>query len=60
MAAFVKGDEDFVHGRLVQKSYVRPNRIFTADAAIILRTVGKLSEVKVAEVVGEVVRIIAH
>lgn len=52
--------EDFSDGRLPQESYARPNRLFTADATIILRTAGKLSEAKVAEVVAEVVRIVSE
>ena len=41
------------------KSNVRPNRFFTADANIILRMAGKLSAVRVEEVVAEIIRIIS-
>lgn len=49
---------DFASGSLPHESNIRPNRLFTADAAIILRTAGKLSATKVDEVVSAIVRII--
>jgi len=49
---------DFVAGSLSQDSNVRPNRLFTADATIILRTAGKLNEEKMGEVVDEIVQIV--
>jgi mRNA interferase MazF len=51
--------EDFDDGRLPHDSYIRPNRLFTADATIILRTAGRLSAKKVEEVVVEITRIIS-
>ena len=51
---------DFLAGGLPRQSYVRPNRLFTADPAIILRTAGQLTEEKMQEVVTEIVRIIAN
>ena len=49
---------DFVAGGLPLESNVRPNRLFTADSTIILRTAGKLSKAKMGEVVDEIVKII--
>jgi mRNA interferase MazF len=58
-SAIAISNEDFEHGRLPQESNARPTRLFTADASIILRTAGKLSEAKIAEVVAEITRIIS-
>jgi mRNA interferase MazF len=49
---------DFTIGGLPQDSNVRPNRLFSAEASIILRTAGKLTPEKVDEVVAEIVRIV--
>ena len=43
---------DFTKGKLRQDSNIRPNRLFTADSAIILYLAGKLSNEKMAEVLG--------
>ncbi|MCA9994238.1 MAG: type II toxin-antitoxin system PemK/MazF family toxin [Anaerolineales bacterium] len=51
---------DFEFGGLPKASNVRPNRLFTADANIILRSVGKLSAEKVDQVVTEIVRLITR
>ncbi|MFZ0548161.1 MAG: type II toxin-antitoxin system PemK/MazF family toxin [Candidatus Promineifilaceae bacterium] len=53
-------EKDFVKGRLPHDSNVRPNRLFTADANIVLRTAGRLSQEKIEEVVKEVVRIVSN
>jgi len=49
---------DFVAGSLPRDSNVRPNRLFTADSAIILRTAGKLTQRKMDEVIAEIIRIV--
>lgn len=49
---------DFTTGGLPHDSNVRPNRLFTAEASIILRTAGKLTPEKVDGVVAEIVRIV--
>lgn len=51
-------DADFTTGKLSQPSNVRPNRIFTADTAIILYKIGSLNQTKFDEVVAKVVEII--
>lgn len=51
-------DIDFVSGGLNQSSRIRPNRLFTADAGIIVYRAGHVSEVKLNEVVGRLIGII--
>jgi mRNA interferase MazF len=53
-------EKDFANGRLPHDSNVRPNRLFTADANIILRTAGRLSSEKIDEVITELVHIISN
>lgn len=38
---------DFAKGKLPQASYVRPDKLFTADSSIIRKTVGRLTEAKI-------------
>ncbi len=49
---------DFTTGGLPQASNVRPNRLFTAEDSIILRTAGRLTAEKVDAVVAEIIRIV--
>ncbi len=49
---------DFASGGLPQASNVRPNRLFTAESSIIVRTAGQLTQEKTDAVVAEIVRII--
>lgn len=51
-------DSDFADGSLPLHSHVRPNRLFTADSRIILRSVGHLTDGKMREVVEVIVDII--
>jgi mRNA interferase MazF len=51
-------NEDFISGGLRQSSRVRPNRLFTADTAIILYQVGRISQAKLQETVGRVIAIL--
>jgi mRNA interferase MazF len=51
-------DVDFVAGGLNQNSRIRPNRLFTADAGIIVYRAGRVSEVKLHEVVDRLIVII--
>ncbi|MCZ7669983.1 MAG: type II toxin-antitoxin system PemK/MazF family toxin [Chloroflexi bacterium] len=53
-------ETDFEYGSLPKESNVRANRLFTADASLILRTAGKLSAAKIDEVITEIVRIISE
>lgn len=52
-------DSDFASGGLRQEGNVRPNRIFTADSAIILYRAGELSSQKVHEVITRIIEIIS-
>ena len=56
--AILLTNRDFVSGGLSRQSNIRPNRLFTADSRIILRSVGKLSDDKMKEVVDAIVKII--
>jgi mRNA interferase MazF len=58
-SAIVVSEDDFEVGRLPQESNVRPNRLFTADATLILRTAGKLKATKVEEVITKIIQIIS-
>ena len=49
---------DFVSGGLNQSSRIRPNRLFTADAGIIVYRAGHVSESKLNEVVDRLIVII--
>jgi mRNA interferase MazF len=50
--------QDFVEGGLPLDSNVRPNRLFTANEQIILKTVGRLSHEAMNDVVNEVVQLV--
>src|SRR5438132_6005650 len=50
---------DFERGRLPLDSNIRPNRLFTADANIILRKTGRLKSDKIRTVVAEIVKIVS-
>ncbi|MBI2146156.1 type II toxin-antitoxin system PemK/MazF family toxin [Candidatus Woesearchaeota archaeon] len=50
-------NNDFKEGNLHVASMVRPNRIFTADKAIISYSAGKLKEKKIKEIENILVRI---
>lgn len=50
---------DFASGSLPQDSNVRPNRLFTADANIILYRAGILTSSKVQEVVAKIIQIVS-
>lgn len=52
--------KDFISGALPHDSNIRPNRLFTANADIILRTAGRLSTERIDEVVAEIVRIVSN
>ncbi len=51
-------DGDFISGGLNQSSRVRPNRLFTADAGIIVYRAGHVSAVKLNEIVERVIAIV--
>jgi len=49
---------DFSSGGLNQSSRVRPNRLFTADEAIVVCRAGHISEAKLDEVIGRLITIL--
>jgi len=53
-------NEDFQKGNLINDvSYIRPNRIFTADKKIIVRSTGILQESKTKEVSDIVIKLLS-
>jgi mRNA interferase MazF len=50
--------DDFSEGRLNQSSSLRPNRLFTADSAIILYKAGSVRPRKLDQVVERVIEIL--
>lgn len=50
---------DFTTGGLPQPSNIRPNRLFTADANIVIYRAGVLSQQKVQEVIKKLVQILS-
>lgn len=51
-------EKDFEAGSLKQPSHARPNRLFTAEAQIILYQVGRLKKEKMDEIVKKIVEIV--
>jgi len=49
---------DFASGSLPVDSYIRPNKIFTADKNIILSVAGHLNETKINEVIDSIITIL--
>ncbi|MGA7722547.1 MAG: type II toxin-antitoxin system PemK/MazF family toxin [Ignavibacteriaceae bacterium] len=53
-------DNDFAEGKLKVTSYIRPNRVFTADSKIIVKKKGNISPTKLSEVISKVIEIIKN
>ncbi len=49
---------DFTTGSLPKPSNIRANKLFTADAEIILRTAGRVTENKLQDVINRVVEVV--
>ncbi len=49
---------NFTSGSLQRDSYIRPNRLFTADSELIERSVGTISATKLNEVIRKIIQII--
>jgi mRNA interferase MazF len=49
---------DFKSGSLHQKSFIRPNRLFTADARIVLYRAGEVKRPKIDEVIAKIIEIL--
>jgi mRNA interferase MazF len=57
--ALFLGAHDFVSGGLPIDSFIRPNKIFTADKNIILSVAGHLSENKIRNTLNAIITIIS-
>ena|ERR1051325_7850738 len=54
-------DSDFVEGKLNHPvSYVRPDRLFTAESTLVVRMIGALKPSKMKEILNEVSQIFAE
>lgn len=51
---------DFVNGSLHKSSFIRPNRLFTADERLISKKAGSVDSKKIAEVINKLVEIITQ
>ena len=51
--------DDFGAGGLPVESYIRPNKIFTAEKSLILSVAGRLSEVKIREIIDSIITVIS-
>jgi mRNA interferase MazF len=49
---------DFMSGSIPLDSYIRPNKIFTADKNLILYTTWRLTETKIADVINSIISLI--
>lgn len=54
MYAVLLTNEDLQRGSLITNSYVRPNRIFTADQNIILKSVAQVNNEKMVEIINKI------
>ncbi len=46
--------KDFLKGSLPVISYIRPDKLFTADSSIVIRTVGQLHEDKTTQILSDI------
>jgi len=53
------GAHDFISGNLPIDSFIRPNKIFTADKNIILSVAGRLGEAKIRDVLNSIITIVS-
>ncbi len=51
-------DTDFQTGKLNRNSYIRPNRIFTAEEKIILYRIGQIKQETIDVVINKIIEII--
>ncbi|MGK7886255.1 MAG: type II toxin-antitoxin system PemK/MazF family toxin [Crocosphaera sp.] len=52
-------DTDFQTGKLNRNSYIRPNRIFTAEENIVLYRIGLIKQETIDEVINKIIEIIS-
>jgi len=53
-------NEDFTSGTLSINSFIRPNKIFTADKKLILYKIGHLSNEKIFEIINSIISLLKH
>lgn len=58
--AILLRNQDFMMGALKQESYIRPNRLITADDAIVIRSVGQISTIRMQQVTQKVIEIFSR
>jgi mRNA-degrading endonuclease toxin of MazEF toxin-antitoxin module len=58
--AITLSNDDFASGSLKKDSNIRPNRVFTADAGIILYRIGTLEKKKSDEVTAKIIEIFSQ
>ena len=51
--------DDFVSGTLPVDSFIRPDKLFTADKNLVLSTAGHLSDDKIRDVINSVISILS-
>ena len=53
------GTPDFISGGLPTDSFIRPNKIFTADKNIIISVAGRLVETKILSILNSIIMIVS-
>jgi mRNA interferase MazF len=53
-------NHDFIRGTLNQESYIRPNRLITADEAIVIRSIGQISDALTGQVIQKLIQIVSR
>ena len=51
--------KDFISGGLPVDSYIRPNKVFTADKSIVLSVAGHICDIKMNEAINTIIKIIS-
>lgn len=53
-------DKDFLNGSLKRESYIRPNKLFTADKSTFLRNIGTLNTDTIEKVTDRICRLFKY
>ena len=57
--AIILNDLDFINGSLNKQSFIRPNKLFTADRASFLDSIGSISNIKLKEITDAICNLIS-
>ena len=57
--AVILNDPDFSNGSLNKESFIHPNKLFTADRATFLNSIGTLSKVKMKEITAAICNLLS-